>query len=237
MLSSGLPLLVLPSPKWTPMWNGVTDVSILHDDTPAWQSELPQCTGRQFGRSPIPAPIKSSTMQGRVIRSVHGEYSWRPRRPAVNDRKKDGNEKAGSPPKKPPSSPPDPSSCWVSSSCGVSSCCCVSSAVAGSSPAAGIPVASSISAGSMNIISSLTWSFNVPSPANCDSSAKAGSRLKMEMMTSIYHKFLRESSPLSPGIPPIPGRLLGFGPIRNDWSSHGSYWMLHSPFSCRTHDL
>lgn len=73
MLSSGLPLLVLPSPKCTPMWNGVTEVSTLHVEAPAWQSELPQCTGMHVGMSPKPVPMKSSTMHGSVIRSVHGE--------------------------------------------------------------------------------------------------------------------------------------------------------------------
>lgn len=72
MFSSALPLNV-PSPKLIPMANGVTVDSTRHGCDPRGHSELPQCTGEQDGTDDEPTDMKSSTMQGSVMRSSHDE--------------------------------------------------------------------------------------------------------------------------------------------------------------------
>lgn len=122
MLSSGLPLNV-PSPKWMPSPNGVTVDSTRHGVCPPGHSELPQWMGEQLGTEPMPADMKSSTMHGIVMRSLHVEKNWRAERFAGrdgNDRKREARV-SNDPSEKnelklsSSSSSPDPS---TSSSCG-----------------------------------------------------------------------------------------------------------------------
>lgn len=79
MFSSALPLNV-PCPKLIPIANGVTVDSTRHGCVPRGHSELPQWTGEQDGTDDEPTDIKSSTMQGSVMRSSHEEkncFEWR----------------------------------------------------------------------------------------------------------------------------------------------------------------